>query len=139
MGKDFEKRPLTPVLKEKPETLEHCIWRKNVIVGHKETTELIDKTINEVRATKRVMRKSIHDTREVIDSWNDYNDKYDSAVKKFGHRINRSLQRDELHKLLVDANQRANGHHKVPTKCFLAKKQIKVIVDTKRKPFTCYK
>lgn len=136
MGQDVVERAKTPIFREKPETVEHRLWRLNVLSDHLKTSEYLSQTINGVRDTKRQVRKSIIETRKVLDTWDDYSDKYSRACRRLSQRVNKSLQRDEIVKLFKDNESKIHTHHRAPTKCYLAKCQTKIVVDTKRKPFS---
>ena len=138
MGKDIEERAKTPDFREQPESLEHRLWRIGVLHNHKETTEDVKKAIKNIKHAEKTVRRSIVETRKVVDTWNEYSDKYDDACRKFSKRINRSMQRDEILKLIMNNKLNVNTHHREPTKCYLTKKQTKIIPYAKRRPFSGY-
>ena len=146
MGEPFKPRnklgvfsnPSTPGIRPMTEPMEHRLWRMGVLENHKKTSDLLTKTITDVRGTKKTVRNTIRGTRQVLDSWGGYSDEYSNACKRFKRRINKSLQREEIAKLFMDNMGKIHTHHRAPTKCYLAKKQAKIALNIHRKPFSGY-
>ena len=73
-------------------------WRRQVLKGHEETTQLATQVLKESRHVRSVLETSCDEIKNVINVWSDYEDRYDSAIKRLSDRIEKSLECDRRSK-----------------------------------------
>mmetsp|Transcript_25353 Transcript_25353/g.29214 ORF Transcript_25353/g.29214 Transcript_25353/m.29214 type:complete len:115 (+) Transcript_25353:63-407(+) len=91
-------------------------WSSKVLSDHAKTTVDLNTAIRTVKDLKNTVRKSIRETRQVINVWNNYNNEYGKACKRLARRLSECKQREELVKLIHDNKDRIVKNHMHPTK-----------------------
>ena len=70
-----------------PEELRISEWRRNVIKTHEDTSKLANNILIESRRSRRKLEQSWDEAREVINTWNSYENRYKEAISKLSNRI----------------------------------------------------
>ena len=118
------------------ESQQHRRWRHSVLQAHIATTNQVNEAIRNVRTAKKTTRGSIEGAREVINDWNKYESRFQSACQNLRKRVDKSLEVERQKQIRRQAYlNRILGHRK-PTKCYLAKKALKYVSQKRNRAFT---
>ena len=100
-------------------------WRKSVLDSHYESTQMIERTLKDVKVSRARMERSLNETRNVINVWTDYNDKLSNAISDLGMRIDRSYQSDRKKELKKQSRIIQLENIRRPTKLALTRARAK--------------
>ena len=111
--------------------MEKMKWSRSVIEDHLDTSVMIDKVLKKTKKTKRNMEKSLNESRQILDSWKDYSDKYQTAVKKLANRIEVADEEDRLLQLKQQEKENKIKHTARLTRSIMVKRRSKFVSKPK--------
>ena len=77
------------------ESPNHYNWRKSVIDGHNQTSQLWSKVLCESKTSRIRLEKSCEEVRKVIDVWNEYGERFNGWIRNLANRIANNEKEEE--------------------------------------------